>query len=55
MKGFQLKKGAIATTVAHDSHNLVVVGTSDQDMLAAIEQVIQTNGGLAVVGMKEKC
>ena len=49
VKGFQLKKGAIATTVAHDSHNLVVVGTSDQDMLAAIEQVIQTNGGLAVV------
>ncbi len=49
VKGFQLKKGAIATTVAHDSHNLVVVGTSDQDMLVAIEQVIQTNGGLAVV------
>ena len=53
VKGFQIKKGAIATTVAHDSHNIVAVGTSEQEMLAAIEQVIQTNGGLAVVAGKE--
>lgn len=53
VKGFQLKRGAIATTVAHDSHNIVVVGTSEQEMLVAIEHVIQTNGGLAVVDGKE--
>ena len=53
VKGFQLKRGAIATTVAHDSHNIVVVGTSEQEMLVAIEHVIQTNGGLAVVDEKE--
>lgn len=49
VKGFRLTKGAIATTVAHDSHNIVAVGTSDQEILKAVEQVIRTNGGLAVV------
>ena len=49
VKGFRLNKGAIATTVAHDSHNIVVVGTSDQEMLKAVEQVIMSNGGLAVI------
>ncbi len=53
VKGFQLKRGAIATTVAHDSHNIVVVGTSPQEMLVAIQHVIATNGGLAVVDRKE--
>ena len=53
VKGFQLKRGAIATTVAHDSHNIVVVGTSPQEMLVAIQHVIATNGGLAVVDGKE--
>ena len=53
VKGFRLKKGAIATTVAHDSHNIVVVGTSDQEMLKAVKQVIETNGGLAVVEGEE--
>lgn len=53
VKGFRLKKGAIATTVAHDSHNIVVVGTSDQEMLKAVKQVIETNGGLAVIEGEE--
>ena len=53
VKGFHLKKGAIATTVAHDSHNIVAVGTSDQEILKAVEQVIKTNGGLAVVAGQE--
>ena len=53
VKGFRLKKGAIATTVAHDSHNIVVVGTSDQEMIKAVKQVIETNGGLAVVEGEE--
>ncbi len=49
VKGLGLQNGAIATTVAHDSHNVIVVGTNDQDMLAAIEALHQLQGGLAVV------
>ncbi len=46
VKGFQLKQGAIATTIAHDSHNLVVVGTNDEDMLYAANLLIQKGGGI---------
>lgn len=49
VKGFGLKRGAIASTVAHDNHNIVVVGASDADMLAAARAVAETNGGQAVV------
>lgn len=49
IKGFQLKRGAIASTVAHDSHNIVAVGTSDQELFAAIRHVQKMNGGLVVV------
>jgi len=56
VKGFGLKKGAIASSVAHDSHNLVVVGTNDQDMMCAIEEIIKMRGGLvAVVNGKVLC
>lgn len=50
VKGFGLKKGAIATTIAHDSHNLLVVGVTDQDMLVAINHLLAIKGGIAVVG-----
>ncbi|CAG9620794.1 adenine deaminase [Sutcliffiella rhizosphaerae] len=49
VKGLQLKHGAIASTVAHDSHNIVVVGTSDEDMLAAVRAVQEMQGGLVVI------
>lgn len=49
VKGFHLKKGALATTIAHDSHNIVVVGTNDKDMLLAANQLIQKGGGMIVV------
>jgi adenine deaminase len=49
VKGFGLKRGAIASTVAHDNHNIVVVGAGDADMLAAARAVAETNGGQAVV------
>lgn len=49
VKGFQLKKGALATTIAHDSHNIVVVGTNDEDMRAAANHLIQTGGGMIAV------
>jgi len=46
--GFQLKHGAVAGSVAHDSHNIVAVGTSDLAILRAINQITSTNGGIAV-------
>ncbi|WP_090577804.1 adenine deaminase [Paenibacillus sp. OV219] len=53
VRGFGLKRGAIATTVAHDSHNIVVVGVSDEEILAAIEEVTRTGGGASVVAGDE--
>jgi adenine deaminase len=50
IKGFGLKKGAIASSVAHDSHNIVAVGVSDKDICEAVNLVIKNKGGLAVVG-----
>ena len=47
--GYGLKKGAVATSVAHDSHNLIVAGTNDEDMALAANTIIQQQGGLAVV------
>jgi len=46
VKGFGLKHGAIASSVAHDSHNIVVVGTNDADMRAAVRHVVEMGGGL---------
>lgn len=49
VKGFGLKKGAIATTIAHDSHNIVATGTNDRDILHAIGALNDMNGGLVMV------
>ena len=49
IKGFGLKKGAIASSVAHDSHNIIVIGYSSQMMADAVNQVIDDKGGIAVV------
>jgi adenine deaminase len=48
VQGFGLKKGAIGSSVAHDSHNLVIVGTNDQDIWKTIEVIKTIKGGLAV-------
>lgn len=48
-KGFTLKEGAIATSVSHDSHNLIVVGTNDSDMALACNTIIDVGGGCVVV------
>ncbi len=47
--GFGLKRGALASTVAHDSHNIIVVGASDADMRTAVTEVVEMGGGLAAV------
>jgi adenine deaminase len=49
IKGFGMHSGAIASTVAHDSHNIVAVGTNDDDLLACINLLINLKGGIAVV------
>ncbi len=48
INGFGLKAGAFACSVAHDSHNIVCVGTNDRDIVAAINEIIRLKGGLAV-------
>ena len=48
VKGFGLKKGALASSVAHDSHNIIAVGTNDFDILKAIEEINRLQGGLVV-------
>ena len=47
IKNFGLKKGAIASSVAHDSHNIVVIGCSDEEMTNAANMIINTKGGMA--------
>ncbi len=49
IRGFGLKYGAIASSVAHDSHNIVAVGTDDESMAAAINLVIAAKGGISAV------
>ena len=49
VQGFGLQKGAIGSSVAHDSHNLVIVGTNDQDMLKAVTAIKMMGGGLVAV------
>jgi adenine deaminase len=50
VKGFGLKRGALVSSVAHDSHNIIAVGTSDQDIFAAIKEIERLRGGLVAVG-----
>lgn len=49
VQGFGLRQGALASSVSHDSHNLIAVGVEDQDLLTAIEHVAAIGGGLTVV------
>ena len=49
LKGLGLKSGAIATTIAHDSHNLIIAGTNDNDMLFAANELQKLGGGIIVV------
>lgn len=49
VKGFGMQDGALASSVAHDAHNIGVVGTNDADMLAAVRALVEQRGGLAVV------
>jgi Adenine deaminase len=48
IKGFSLKKGAFASSIAHDSHNIISVGTNDKDIINSINEIVRLKGGLAV-------
>ena len=49
VKGFGLQRGAIATSLAHDAHNIVVVGVDDGDMARAVQRLAETGGGMVVI------
>ena len=53
LKGYGIKKGAIALSIAHDSHNIIVVGVNDDDMAYAVEELINQGGGIILVKDKE--
>jgi adenine deaminase len=48
IKGFGLKRGAFASSVAHDSHNIISIGTNDEDILESVNEIVRLKGGLAV-------
>lgn len=49
VRGFGLKEGSIASTIAHDSHNIVIVGTNWNDMAKAVSEIVKMQGGMVVV------
>lgn len=49
LQGYGLKKGAVATSVAHDSHNIIAVGASDEELAFAVEEIRKMQGGIVVV------
>lgn len=49
MKGFGFKSGAIATTISHDSHNIIAVGTNDEDIAAAVNKLQEIGGGSTII------
>ena len=48
IQGYGLKSGAVATSISHDSHNIIVVGTNETDMATAVNRVVELNGGIVV-------
>jgi len=49
LKGYGIRKGAIALSIAHDSHNIIVVGVSDEDMELAVNELVKQGGGVTLV------
>jgi adenine deaminase len=53
VKGFGFKKGAIAESIAHDSHNIIAIGTNDEELVHAINTLIDLKGGIVAVNNGE--
>lgn len=54
LQGYGLKEGAIATSIAHDSHNIIVVGTHEKDMASAVNKIVENQGGIVVIGNSQE-
>ena len=54
MRGFGLRDGALASTIAHDAHNIVAVGMNDDDLQRAVERLVELGGGIVVVSDGER-
>ena len=48
IRGFRSRNGAFASSVAHDSHNIISVGTNDNDIVNAVNEIVRMKGGLSV-------
>ncbi|WP_081777916.1 adenine deaminase [Lachnobacterium bovis] len=55
LRGFGIKHGAIASTIAHDSHNIIVIGTSNQEIEYAVNKLIEQEGGVVVTKNNQIC
>ncbi|NLA95788.1 MAG: adenine deaminase [Clostridiaceae bacterium] len=53
LRGYGIKQGAVALTIAHDSHNIITAGTNDEDMAFAVEELIRQEGGVILVKDKK--
>lgn len=49
IKGYGMKNGAVATSISHDSHNIIVIGTDDSDMAKAVQELVGCGGGITIV------
>ncbi|MEM2813591.1 MAG: adenine deaminase C-terminal domain-containing protein, partial [Candidatus Methanomethylicia archaeon] len=49
VRGFGLKRGSLASSISHDSHNIIVVGVNSSDMAYAVRKIIELGGGIAIV------
>ena len=49
IKGFGLKSGAFASSIAHDSHNIIAVGANDKDIISSINEIVRLKGGFSCV------
>lgn len=49
LRGYGIKSGAVALSIAHDSHNIIVIGTNDEDMAFAVENLVEQGGGIILV------
>jgi len=52
--GFRLKRGAIASSISHDAHNIIAVGACDDEIIQAIEEVIRSRGAMVAVAGRSK-
>lgn len=53
VRGYKIRSGAVAISIAHDSHNIITIGTNDEDMALAVESLIKQDGGIVLVNNRK--